>query len=122
MSFTNKNYNDEKNIYSMVDYLTDNRKPRVRANSEELVEKIVKRVMVNYRITKDELLSKKRNREFVESRQIIMYAMREKFGYTFREAGAYFGKDHATALYGIRNIKGIMQTDKDFNKLVNELI
>ena len=27
-----------KNIYSMVDYLTDNRKPRVRANSEELVE------------------------------------------------------------------------------------
>jgi len=111
-----------KNIYSMVDYLTDNPKAKRKANSEELVEKIVKRVMVNYRITKDELLSKKRNREFVESRQIIMYAMREKFGYTFREAGAYFGKDHATALYGIRNIKGIMQTDKDFNKLVNELI
>jgi len=106
----------------MVDYLTDNPKAKRKANSEELVEKIVKRVMVNYRITKDELLSKKRNREFVESRQIIMYAMREKFGYTFREAGAYFGKDHATALYGIRNIKGIMQTDKDFNKLVNELI
>ena len=111
-----------KNIYSMVDYLSDNPKAKRKANSEELVEKIVKRVMVNYRITKDELLSKKRNREFVESRQIIMYAMREKFGYTFREAGAYFGKDHATALYGIRNIKGIMQTDKDFNKLVNELI
>ena len=111
-----------KNIYSMVDYLNDNPKAKRKANSEELVEKIVKRVMVNYRITKDELLSKKRNREFVESRQIIMYAMREKFGYTFREAGAYFGKDHATALYGIRNIKGIMQTDKDFNKLVNELI
>ena len=106
----------------MVDYLNDNPKAKRKANSEELVEKIVKRVMVNYRITKDELLSKKRNREFVESRQIIMYAMREKFGYTFREAGAYFGKDHATALYGIRNIKGIMQTDKDFNKLVNELI
>ena len=111
-----------KNIYSMVDYLTDNPKAKRKSNSEELVEKIVKRVIVNYRITKDELLSKKRNREFVESRQIIMYAMREKFGYTFREAGAYFGKDHATALYGIRNIKGIMQTDKDFNKLVNELI
>lgn len=111
-----------KNIYSMVDYLTDNPKAKRKANSEELVEKIIKRVIVNYRITKDELLSKKRNREFVESRQIIMYAMREKFGYTFREAGAYFGKDHATALYGIRNIKGIMQTDKDFNKLVNELI
>jgi len=106
----------------MVDYLTDNPKAKRKANSEELVEKIIKRVIVNYRITKDELLSKKRNREFVESRQIIMYAMREKFGYTFREAGAYFGKDHATALYGIRNIKGIMQTDKDFNKLVNELI
>jgi len=106
----------------MVDYLTDNPKAKRKANSEELVEKIVKRVMVNYRITKDELLSKKRNREFVESRQIIMYAMREKFGYTFREAGAYFGKDHATALYGIRNIKGIMQTDKEFNRLVNELI
>ena len=106
----------------MVDYLSDNPKPKRKVNSEELVEKIIKRVMVNYRITKDELLSKKRNREFVESRQIIMYAMREKFGYTFREAGAYFGKDHATAIYAIRNIKGIMQTDKDFNKLVNELI
>ena len=111
-----------KNIYSMVDYLTDNRKPRVRANSEELVEKIVKRVIVSYRITKDELLSKKRNREFVESRQIIMYAMREKFGYTFREAGAYFGKDHATALYGIRNIRNIMETDKDFNQKIKELL
>ena len=111
-----------KNIYSMVDYLTDNPKAKRKANSEELVEKIVKRVMVNYRITKDELLSKKRNREFVESRQIIMYAMREKFGYTFREAGAYFGKDHATALYGIRNIKGIMETDKEFKQKISELL
>ena len=106
----------------MVDYLTDNPKAKRKANSEELVEKIVKRVMVNYRITKDELLSKKRNREFVESRQIIMYAMREKFGYTFREAGAYFGKDHATALYGIRNIKGIMETDKEFKQKIKELL
>ena len=111
-----------KNIYSMVDYLTDNRKPRVRANSEELVEKIVKRVIVSYRITKDELLSKKRNREFVESRQIIMYAMREKFGYTFREIGEYFNKDHSTMIYGINNIKGMAQVNKKFNQELEELI
>ena len=106
----------------MVDYLSDNPKAKRKANSEELVEKIVKRVIVNYRITKDELLSKKRNREFVESRQIIMYAMREKFGYTFREAGAYFGKDHATALYGIRNIRNLIETNKKFNQKIKELL
>ena len=111
-----------KNIYSMVDYLNDNPKAKKRTNSEELVEKVVKRVMVNYGITKDELLSKKRNRECVISRQIIMVAMREKFGYTFREIGEYFNKDHSTTIYGINNIKGMSEVNKKFNQELEELI
>ena len=105
-------------IYSKVDFFQQ--KPNL--SKERRTELLISRVIKKYKITKEELLSDTRRRHIVEPRQIALFAMHKKYGYTSIAAGKYFDKDHATVLYAVKNIKGIMETDKDFNKLVNELI
>jgi len=105
-------------IYSKVDFYQQ----QPNLSKERRTELLISRVIKKYKITKEELLSDTRRRHIVEPRQIALFAMHKKYGYTSQGAGDYFGKDHATVLYASKNIKGIMETDKEFNRLVNELI
>lgn len=41
--------------------------------------------------------------------------------YSLSELGAFFTRDHATVLHGIRTIKGYMETDRELRQLYSDL-
>jgi hypothetical protein len=72
---------------------------------------------------------KGRKRELTQPRQICYYIANKIYRYTQQEIADFFGgntangtKNHATILSGIRRTQNLMDTEKDYNELVNKLI
>ena len=107
-----------KKIYTIIDHLGIDEVVTKEDKTELLINKLLK----SYNINRKQLFSNSRLRIIVEPRQIALFAMHKKYGYTSQGAADYFSKNHSNVLYASKNIEGIMQTDKDFNRLVNELI
>ncbi len=69
-------------------------------------ELILNSICTYYKIGKDDLCSKSRKKEIVKSRQIAMYLCRELTNSSLPEIGRLLGgKDHSTALHGIKKIE-----------------
>ena len=62
-----------------------------------------------------------RKREVVTAKQIYFYLKRERTRESLESIGKYLKKDHATVLYGIRQVNNHMETEKGFKKLVDSL-
>lgn len=82
-------------------------------------DKIVKTVSDFFSIEKKELLGKRRYKELVYPRQIIMYLLRNELNFSFPRIGKELGgKDHTTIMHGVEKIKKQIKRD---NQLQNEL-
>jgi len=81
-------------------------------------------IVANYfNLTSDEILSSKRTQEISYARHIAMYLMREFTGLSLPKIGKELGgRNHATILNGINNIKHSMENNRDTKKVVEELI
>lgn len=82
---------------------------------------IVKTVSRYYDIKKDTLLGKKRNKEIVIPRQILIYLLREELDLPYtaiaREIG---GKDHTTIIHNYNKIKNLVLENVDLeNEIIN---
>ena len=87
------------------------------------VDKVQKAVCDYFNITRDDLLSRSRNRNIVQARQIAMFLCRDMISHCSlstigNELG---GKDHATVLHACNTVSDLMQTDKDFRKYVTDI-
>lgn len=68
------------------------------------------------------LLSRSRKRMIARPRQVAMALSRELCGASLPQIGRYYGgRDHTTALHGIRRIASLCQTDRDMDVLVEQL-
>lgn len=82
-------------------------------------EKIIKTVSSFFSIDKKEILGKRRYKELVYPRQIIMYLLRNELNFSFPRIGKELGgKDHTTIMHGVEKIN--KQIKKD-NQLQNEI-
>lgn len=81
-------------------------------------------IVSNYfNLTSDEILSSKRTQEISYARHIAMYLMREFTGLSLPRIGKELGgRNHATIINGINNIKDSMEKNEDTKKIVEELI
>ncbi len=81
-------------------------------------------VVANYfNVTSDEILSAKRTQEIAYARHIAMYLLREFTNLSLPKIGKELGgRNHATILNGIKNIKESMEKDEDTRKVIDELI
>lgn len=81
-------------------------------------------IVANYfNITSDEILSSKRTQEISYARHIAMYLMRECTGLSLPKIGKELGgRNHATILNGINNIKASMEKNEDTKKIIDELV
>lgn len=81
-------------------------------------------IVSNYfNLTSDEILSSKRTQEISYARHIAMYLMREFTGLSLPKIGKELGgRNHATIINGINNIKDSMEKNEDTKKIVEELI
>lgn len=70
-----------------------------------------------------DLLSQSRISKIVEARHIAIYLMRRLTNYTLKEIGILFGRrHHTTIMHAEEEIKNRIETDKDFNSLINKII
>ena len=81
-------------------------------------------VVANYfNVTSDEILSSKRTQEIAYARHIAMYLIREFTNLSLPKIGKELGgRNHATILNGINNIKASMEKNEDTKKIIDELV
>ncbi|MCM1160885.1 MAG: chromosomal replication initiator protein DnaA [Roseburia sp.] len=74
---------------------------------KEITPKLIINVVCeHYNVSPDDIISKKRNSEFVQPRQVIMYLCRNLIGTSLQAIGKELGKkDHTTVIHGVNKIK-----------------
>jgi chromosomal replication initiator protein len=79
--------------------------------SDNSFDTIVEMVANYYTLSVAELKSSSRKQEVSTARQILMLIAKKYFKWTLEKIGEYFGgKNHATAIYAIRNIEKKLKT------------
>ena len=78
---------------------------------------IISTVCEQYGVKQEDIVSKKRNKEIVLPRQIVMYLARELTDAPLEEIGKSLGKkDHTTVMSGISKIKDLITVDDDLSR------
>ncbi|MDD5760873.1 MAG: chromosomal replication initiator protein DnaA, partial [Candidatus Pacebacteria bacterium] len=68
-------------------------------------KEVVKKIASFYDLTENEVLGHSRKKELVKPRQIIMYLLREEFGYSYTNIAEKMGnRDHTTVIHACKKI------------------
>ena len=103
-------------IEALNDYVNTN------VFSTNTIEGIQKVVAEYFKITPEDLKSKKRNSNIVKPRHIAMYLSRMETEENLAKIGLEFGgRDHSTVSAAIDKIKDRLETDEDLNRVLKEI-
>ena len=84
------------------------------------IEKAVSEVM---QVPIEAMHGKTRKREVVWARQLTWkYAKATRPRKSLSQLAGYFGKDHATAIWGIKSMSSLIETDREANELWTEVL
>lgn len=73
---------------------------------------VIKTVADHFSIDPNDILGKKRVKELVYPRQIVMYLLRHKLNHSYPQIGDELGgKDHTTIMYGVNKIEKELKTN-----------
>lgn len=87
------------------------------------MERIARVVASHYKMTVDEMKSKNNSRAVAMPRQVAMYLCKRLTKHSFPEIGKEFGgKHHTTVMHSVDKIDSLTKADRNFHKIVNELI
>jgi len=77
------------------------------------IEHIQKVVAKHFNVSRQDIVSSRRNRSIVRPRQISMYLAKTLTDRSFPEIGRRFGgRDHTTVLHAVRKIEGLIKEDR----------
>ena len=95
----------------------------VKSTQQDISIEFIKKTVCDYfNIAPDQLKSKKRKREIVQSRQVAMYFAKIYTKNSLASIGSQIGgKDHATVLHACKTVNNLMETDKRFKKYILDL-
>ncbi len=80
---------------------------------------IIQVVSEHFGVNPDDIISKKRNSEFVLPRQVIMYLCRTLTGDSLQNIGKILGKkDHTTVIHGINKITAEIETNEELRNKI----
>ena len=81
---------------------------------------IIEVVAEHFGVSPEDITSKKRNSEFVQPRQVVMYLCRELIDTSLNNIGKLLGKkDHTTVIHGVNKIKEEMATNEELKNKVD---
>ncbi len=87
------------------------------------MERIVRTVASHYKLTVEELKSKNNSRAIAVPRQVAMYLCKRLTKHSYPEVGREFGgKHHTTVMHSCEKIDALVTEDRNFHKVVSELI
>ena len=85
-------------------------------------EKIIQTVCQFFKISKEELIGKKKNKEIVEPRQLCIYLINDMLDIPLTAIGAIFGgRDHTTIMHARDKISTQMKTNPHIKTLVGDI-
>ena len=94
----------------------------VRRTKNISIENIIYTVAGYYKISENQILSRKRTKEIAQARQIAMFLAKELTTLTLESIGLNFGgKDHATVLYAYNTVSTLLKKDKDISSQIKEI-
>ena len=83
---------------------------------------IIETVAKEYNLTKDILISRQKDDNVAEARNIAIYLCRKKTNCSAQEIGECFGsRDHTTILHAEESVKKRMESDYEFAEKVKQL-
>ncbi len=92
------------------------------SHKEITLDGIIDEVCKNMNIPKDRVMAKERKREVVQARQVAMYLAKQHTQAPLASIGlAIGGRNHATVLHACKTVANMMEMDKNFRHLVEEL-
>lgn len=84
---------------------------------------IINVVSEQFGVKPEDITSKKRNSEFVQPRQVVMYLCRELTDVSQVNIGKILGKkDHTTVIHGVKKIEAEMETNEELRNKVDTII
>ncbi len=87
------------------------------------VDRIIDIVCKYYNVKRDDLISKKKNKEIVDPRQICMYIITELLDVPLMNIGtALGGRDHTTVIHARDKIASSIKTNKNLKTDIDDLI
>lgn len=105
-----------------IDLVNEALKESVSERQEELqADDIISCVCNFYKVSKADLLSKKKTKEIVLARQVGMYLVLEMMSLPQLTVGKIFGRDHATVIYARDKITEQMEIDRKLSVEVNDI-
>ena len=122
-------------LISILAQSTINNKQITLDLAKDIVEKLVKNTQQDisidfikktvcdyFNIGIDQLKSKTRKREIVQSRQVAMFFAKSYTKNSLASIGAQIGgKDHATVLHACKTVNNLMETDKRFKRYIQDI-
>ena len=82
----------------------------------------MKVVCEHYRVTVDQLKSKRRTQDLALARQVAMYIARERVGATLTQIGrAFGGRDHTTVMHACKKVDKLRENDPLFRGTIKDL-
>jgi chromosomal replication initiator protein len=85
------------------------------------LQSIVEAVCAAFRVTHDEIISRRRGQHVALARQVAIYLIREITDYSFPRIGAYFNRDHSTAIHSHTQIARRVTAEAPFRALMGKL-
>lgn len=85
------------------------------------IDKIFSAVCLNYKVSKEDLLSNKRNSNIVYARHIAIYLIRSITEMSYPNIGKIFDKDHTTIIASIQKMEKKILNDTNFAMEINTL-
>ena len=81
---------------------------------------IINVVAEHFGVKPEDITSKKRNSEFVQPRQVVMYLCRELTDTSFTNIGKLLGKkDHTTVIHGVNKVSAEIQTNEELRNKID---
>ncbi len=95
----------------------------VRKTQKELSVDFIQQTVCNYfGLDLDSLQLKTRKREIVQARQVAMYFSKSLTNSSLSCIGTKIGKkDHATVLHACKTVNNMIETDKEFKNVIQEI-
>lgn len=94
----------------------------VRKARNVSIENIIYTTASYFKISENQILSRKRTKEIAYARQIAMYLAKELTSLTLETIGLNFGgKDHATVIYAYNSVSAALKKDKVIASQITEI-
>jgi len=86
------------------------------------VDKLYQAIHKYMDVTKEQLQSPARYREFVEARYIFAYIAKNQTNWPWRVISGHLNRDHASAIHYVKQADWFLKTDKRLNKFYGQIL